>query len=134
MAKKTASGKVNAVEFVVKNGYPEVGTFKEEKELQKFYKQLETSHLMEWATLEGLTWKPCYESEAINRMRVAMAILYKHFPRQTAPKKESKYAVYTLEDLVNLASEHDVPVEMTDDDRILRMRLIMALRASKVIG
>ena len=63
-----------------------------------------------------------------------MAILYKHFPRQTAPKKESKYAQYSLEDLVTLASEHDVVVELCDDERILRMRLIMSLRACKVIG
>lgn len=133
MARKPNT-KVNAEEFVSKKGYPEVGTFEDEKALQKFYKQLPTATLEEWATLEGLTYKACPESEAIHRMRVAMAILYKHFPRQTAPKKEFKYASYSLEDLVNLASEHDVPVEMTDDERILRMRLIMALRASKVIG
>ena len=112
MAKNT---KVNAIEFVSKKGYPEVGHFTEEKDLQKFYKQLPTEQLSEWASLEGLTWKPCPESPAIDRMRIAMAILYKHFPRQTAPKKESKYAQYTLEDLVNLASEHDLAIEMCED-------------------
>lgn len=132
MAKKNE--KLNAVKYVQEKGYPEVGFFAEDKDLQKFYKQLDTSALEEWATLEGLTYKACPESPAIHRMRVAMAILYKHFPRQTAPKKESKYAQYTLEDLVTLASEHDVAVELCDDERILRMRLIMSLRACKVIG
>ena len=132
MTKKNT--KVNAIEFVSKKGYPEVGHFTEEKDLQKFYKQLPTEQLSGWASLEGLTWKPCPESPAIDRMRIAMAILYKHFPRKTAPKKESKYAKYSLEDLVELASEHDVMIEMCEDERILRMRLIMGLRACKVIG
>lgn len=134
MAKKGIVGKVNAVEVVRKSGYPEVGIFADEKSLQKFYKQLDTVSLKDWASLEGLEYKPCAESDAIDRMRVCMAILYHHFPKQSAPKKESKYAAYTLEALVNMATENDVAVEMCDDERILRMRLIMGLRANKVIG
>jgi len=132
MAKKDT--KVNAMEYVAKSGYPEVGHFTEEKDLQKFYKQLDDAMLLEWVKLEGLEYKECLESAAINRMRMAMAILYKHFPRKPAAKKESKYAQYTLEDLVEMASEHDLAIEMCEDERILRMRLIMGLRAYKIIG
>jgi len=117
---------------VAKSGFPEVGTFKEQKDLQRFYKHLEVSQLEEWVELEGLEVKPT-DSEPIYRMRLCMAILYKHFPKAPAKKKQSKYAQYKLEDLVQLAAEHDVPVEVCEDERILRMRVIMALRASKVI-
>ena len=128
------TGKVNPVEVVENQGYPEVGTFKEAKELQKFYKKLPTTTLEDWATLEGLEYKPCTDSEPIHRMRVAMAILYKHFPKEPSKaKKKSKYSDYTLEDLVNLAIENDVAFETTEDERILRMRAIMSLREAKVI-
>lgn len=126
-------GKVNAMEYVEKNGYPEVGGFEDKKALQKFYKQLDTEQLQAWIDLEGLEYKKD-ENESITRMRMCMAILYKHFPRTSKPKKESPYKKYTTEDLVQMAVEHEVAVEATDDMRILRMRLIMNLRAAKVIG
>ena len=126
-------GKVDAVAYVEEFGYPEVGVFTEKKDLQKFYKQLDTETLMDWCAVEGLEYNPCEENESIHRMRVAMSILYKHFPKQTKAKKQSKYAQYSLEDLVNMAVDNAVAVEETDDNRILRMRLIMNLRASGVI-
>lgn len=129
MAKKLNKEQVQA--FVAK-GFPELGAFKEQKELQNFYKHLTTPQLVEWVELEGLEVKPT-DSEPIYRMRLAMAILYKHFPKEPAKKKSSKYADYSLEQLVTMATEKDVPVEVCDDERILRMRLIMALRAHKVI-
>lgn len=128
-------GKIDAVVYVEKNGFPEVGQFADKKDLQKFYKQLDTSIIEEWVAVEGLEFTPAPDSEPIHRMRVAMAILYKHFPKEPAKSKsKSKYADYTLDQLVELAVENDVPVEPTDDDRILRMRVIMALRAHKVIA
>ncbi len=126
-------GKVDAAAYVAEFGYPEVGVFTEKKDLQKFYKQLDTETLMDWCEVEGLEYKPCEDNESIHRMRVAMAILYKHYPKQTKAKKQSKYAQYSLEDLVNMAVDNAVAVEETDDARILRMRLIMNLRASGVI-
>lgn len=132
MSKKvnTISGKVNAVDYISENGYPEVGTFTDPKVLQKFYKQLDTAVLEDWASLEGLEYKPCLDSEPIHRMRVAMAILYKHFPKApSASKKKSKYGEYTTEYLVQLALDNNVPVETTTNDQIMRMRVIMALRA-----
>lgn len=113
--------------------YPEVGTYTDKKELQKFYKGLTDAQLAEWVELEGLEYTP-NDSQPINRMRMAMAILYLHFPKAPAKKKkESKYAKYSLEDLVKLALENDVVFEETSDERIMRMRAIMALRASEVI-
>lgn len=123
---KKAEPKTEAVE------YPEVGHFTEEKDLKKFYKGLTDEQLAEWLELEGLEHKPS-DSAPINRMRMAMAILYTHFPRQTKAKKKSKYADYSLEDLLTMAMEKDVAFEATEDERILRMRAIMALRAAKVI-
>lgn len=119
------------VQETVALGFPEVGSFGEDgkKELQKFYKHLTNEQLEEWVELEGLEIKPT-DSEQIYRMRLAMAILYLHYPKATAKKKVSKYAKYTLEDLVELAIEKDVAVEPTEDERIMRMRTIMALRAS----
>ena len=133
MAKKL---KVNK-EFVEKylhenNGYPEVGTFEDKKDLQKFYKYLSDEQLAEWLEVDGLTFNPS-ESPQINRMRMAMAILYSHFPKAPAKKKESKYAKYSNEDLMALALDKDVVFEVCDDEKILRMRAIMALRAAKVI-
>ena len=127
-------GKVNAVEHIKAHGYPEVGQFADEKSLQKFYKQLSQEQLDEWVALEGLEYKACPEQPSIHRMRAAMAILYKHFPRETAPKKESPYKQYSTEQLVQLALDHEIAFETCDDERILRMRAIMALRANKVIG
>jgi len=62
-----------------------------------------------------------------------MTILRAHFPVEHKAKAESPYKKYTTEDLVQLAVDHDVVFETCDDERILRMRAIMALRASKVI-
>jgi hypothetical protein len=136
MSKKVNSinGKVNAVDYISENGYPEVGTFTDQKVLQKFYKQLDTAVLEDWAALEGLEYKPCPDSEPIHRMRVAMAILYKHFPKApSTSKKKSKYGEYTTESLIAMALDNNVPVEVTDNDQIMRMRVIMALRAHGIL-
>ena len=130
----TIEGKVDAAKWVQENGYPEVGTFADEKALKKFYKQLTIEEVEYWATLEGLTFKACPEQPAIHRMRACMAILYKHFPKETAPKKESPYKSYTTESLVQMALDNEVAFEACEDERILRMRAIMALRANKVLG
>lgn len=135
MGKKVAINKAFVEKYVAdNNGYPEVGYFQEQKDLQKFYKHLTDEQLVEWVEVEGLmdTVKPS-DSQPIMRMRLAMAVLYKHFPKQTASKKKSKYADYSDEQLVSMLLEHDVPCEVTDDARIMRMRAIMALRAHKVI-
>ena len=139
MAKKTAvatkviTGKVDA-QAIIKTGYPEVGQFADEKSLQKFYKQLDTAQVEEWVTLEGLTFKACPEQPAIHRMRACMAILRSHFPVEVKAKKESPYKKYSTEDLVQLALDNSVAFEPAEDERILRMRAIMALRANKIIG
>lgn len=128
MAKAKKITKVE-VQKQVENGFPEVGEFTEKKDLQTFYKHLTDEQLAEWCEVEGLEYVP-NESAPINRMRMAMAILYSHFPKAPSAKKQSKYAQYSLEDLVNMAVEKDVIFEMTDDERILRMRAIMALRVA----
>ena len=128
------SKKVNAMEVISKGGYPEVGYFKEKKDLQKFYKQLDTAMLEDWCKVEGLEYKPCEDNDSIHRMRVAMAILYKHFPNAPAKaKSKAKYADYTTEALMQLALDNDIAFEPCEDDRILRMRAIMSLRANKII-
>jgi hypothetical protein len=130
----TINGKVNAIDWITENGgYPEVGVFEEKKVLQKFYKQLDTEVLEDWAELEGLEFKPCPEQPPIHRMRVAMAILYKHFPKETKGKKKSKYSEYSTESLIQMALDNSVPVEPTESEPIMRMRTIMALRAHGVL-
>jgi hypothetical protein len=129
---KVKVNKDYVAKFVAENGYPEVGHFTEQKDLQKFYKHLDDAQLLDWIELEGLTFNPS-DSEPINRMRMAMTILYKHFPKKEATKKKSKYADYTNEVLMQLAMDNDVLFEVCDDERILRMRAIMALRVAKVI-
>lgn len=126
-------GKAGATQVVAK--FPEVGTFKEIKGLKKHYKGLTDAELEEWIAKEGLTFNACPTSQPINRMRMCMAILYKHFPdEQPKPKAKSKYQDLTLEQLVEMAATNDVPVEMVENEKILRMRLIMALRAHKIIS
>lgn len=129
MAKKTTINKAFVEKFVLDNGYPEVGHFAEKTDLQKFYKQLTDAQLAEWIELEGLDFTPA-ESAPINRMRMAMAILYHNHPKPASTKKKAKYADYTLEDLMRMATENDVIFEITEDERILRMRAIMALRVA----
>jgi hypothetical protein len=132
MAKKTTINKAYVEKFMEESGYPEVGHFEEKSDLQKFYKHLSDEQLAGWIELEGLEFNP-NESAPINRMRMCMAILYKNFPKEPSTKKESKYAKYSLEDLMTMAMENEVLFEDTDDERILRMRAIMALRVAKVI-
>lgn len=134
MTKKNTVNKAFVEKYVQESGYPEVGAevVAEKANLQKFYKHLTDAQLQEWIELEGLEYTAS-DSEPINRMRMCMAILYKHFPKAPSEKKQSKYAKYSLEDLMSLALQNDVVFEDTDDERILRMRAIMALRAAKVI-
>jgi hypothetical protein len=128
------TGKVNAVDYISENGYPEVGTFADQKALQKFYKQLDTAVLEDWCNLEGLEFKACPEQAPIHRMRAAMAILYKHFPKApSTSKKKSKYGEYETAQLIQMALDNNVPVEVTENDQIMRMRVIMALRAHGVL-
>lgn len=111
-------------------GYPEVGQFTEKKALQKFYKQLPTEVVEDWADLESLDYKPSDDPQ-IHRMRVCMAILYLHFPKAPSKSKpKSKYSEYTTEQLVQMAIDNEVAFEVCDSQPILRMRAIMALRAS----
>lgn len=126
-------GKVKATEYIAEYGYPVLGAFEEDKALKKFYKQLPTEVLEDWSSKLGATYKECPDNDSIHRMRVAMSILYTYFPKETKGKAKSKYSSYTLEDLVNLALDNSVAVEDTDDMKIMRMRLIMGLRANKVI-
>jgi hypothetical protein len=114
--------------------YPEVGFFADKKSLQKHYKPLTDAELAEWMALYSLTHKPC-DHAAINRMRMAEKILYLHFPALAPkPKAESPYKQYTTEALIEMAATNSVPVEATDNMKILRMRTIQALRAHKLIG
>ena len=133
MAKKVQINKAFVEKFLGENNaYPDKGHFEDKKDLQKFYKHLSDEQLAEWLKVEGLEFEPS-DSAPINRMRMAMAILYLHFPKAPAKKKQSKYADYSLEDLVKLALDNSVAYEPCDDDKIHRMRAIMALRANNVI-
>jgi len=132
MAKKVTINKAYVEAYVAEHGYPEAEVFTDKKDLQKFYKHLSDEQLADWIELEGLEYTP-NDSQPINRMRMAMAVLYSRFPKAPSAKKQSKYAQYTNEDLMNLAIKHSIEFEMTDDDRILRMRAIMALRVAGII-
>ena len=129
MTKKTTINKAYVEKYLVETGYPEVGTFKEKSDLQKFYKHCTMEQLEDWVAVEGLEVVKV-DSEPIYRMRLAMAILYLHYPKAPSTKKQSKYAQYSLEDLMQMATDKEVIFEMTDDERILRMRAIMALRVA----
>lgn len=88
MAKRIT--KVQVQEAWEKKGVPEVGTFQSQDDLKHFYKHLTNAQLDEWLEVEGLTDSiKATDSEQILRMRKCMAILYLHFPKQTAPKKLS---------------------------------------------
>ena len=128
------NGKVDAAAYIKAHGLPEVGAFADEASMKKFYKQLDMATLHGWLDLEGLTYKPCADSEAIDRMRACMALLGQHFPKEVKAKVESPYKAYTTDQLVQMAIDNEVAFEVSDDDRINRMRAIMALRANKIIG
>ena len=66
-------------------------------------------------------------------MRACMAVLRLHFPVEVKAKKVSPYAKYSTEELVQMAMDKEILFETCDDDRILRMRAIMALRANNAI-
>ena len=113
--------------------YPEVGDYEDSADLKKFYKKLSVEQLEEWVELEGLE-VIATDSQPIYRMRLCMAILYKHFPKaESKPKSKRKYTQST-EELVQMAIDHDV--EIKDDkgnEQILRMYAIMALRNAGVL-
>jgi hypothetical protein len=116
--------------------YPEVGSFKEEKYLKRFYKQLDDTQLDEWVALEGLSYKSC-EHESINRMRKCMAILELHFPKKPKvnTKSKSKYSQFTTEQLVDMARKANLPIkDSKGSDQILRMYTIMSLREAGLIA
>lgn len=105
----------------------------DESALKKYYKKLDTSEVIKWVEELGCTFKESTD-QSIHRMRACMAVLYHFFPKEVKAKKQSKYSEYTLEQLVTLAADRNIPVEVCEDERILRMRTIMALRAHQVIG
>lgn len=118
---------------VSKSVYPEVGTVKVDKDLKKVYKKLSDVQLDEWLDLEG--WTGDYkatESDQINRMRKCMVILYKHFPKETkgSSKAKSGWKQFTLEDLLMIATERNATYEFSDHEAIMRMRVIMAIKAT----
>lgn len=138
--KELEEGKYEGIKLVTEDTtpaptteYPEKGSFTDQKLLKKAIKKLSDDQLVEWATLEGLTWK-AVDHTAINRMRVAMAINELHFPTERKSSKKSKYADYTTEQLVEMASDNNVEIKPTDDAKILRMRCIMALREAGYIA
>jgi len=113
--------------------YPEVGDYEDSADLKKFYKKLSVEQLEEWVELEGLEVNPT-DSPQIYRMRLCMAILYKHFPKaESKPKSKRKYT-QTTEELVAMALDNDV--EVKDDkgnEQILRMYTIMALKKAGLL-
>lgn len=116
--------------------FPEVGSFKDKKALQKYYKKLTTAHLEQWVELEGIqsNVKPT-DHEGIYRMRLAMAILYLHFPKQSTKKSKSKYAKYSTEQLVEMATKAGLEIkDSKGDNRILRMYAIMTLRNAGLLA
>jgi hypothetical protein len=115
--------------------YPEVGDFKEAKDIKAYYKKLTVEQLEEWVELEGLEVVHT-DSPNIYRMRLAMAILYHHFPKAPAKasKKSSQKYPLSTEEYVQMAMENDV--EVKDDKgnmQILRMYTIMALKNAGLI-
>jgi hypothetical protein len=116
--------------------YPEVGEFDTEKAMKKYIKGLSDSQLLGWCELEGAEFKAS-EHEAINRMRMAMAIKAIHFPNtkpKASKKSKSKYAKWTTEELVAMALENDVEVpDDKGDMRICRMYTIMALKKAGLL-
>ncbi len=128
--KKVRTKKAAAKEAVV---WPEVGTFADKAAMKKHMKGLSDEQVAAWVAAKELSVKD-YGSAPINRMRQIMAITELHFPSPPkAAKQESPYKKFTTEELIALAAEKEIPVEVTDDMRILRMRTIMSLRAHKVI-
>lgn len=130
------AGQVFVDDYLVTEGYPAVGVFAPnddgKKALKKFYSYVPDEFLDLWVETAQLTYKPC-ENAQIARMRKCMAIMELHYP--SAPKAggasgKGKYSDLATEWLVAQAVEHNVPVEVCEDDRILRMRVIMALRAA----
>jgi hypothetical protein len=116
--------------------YPEVGDFKEAKDIKAYYKKLSVEQLEEWVELEGLEVVHT-DSPNIYRMRLAMAILYHHFPKAPAKasKKSSQKYPLSTEEYVQMAMDNDV--EVKDDKgnmQILRMYTIMALKNAGIIS
>ena len=129
-AKKEKLKKEKAEEIPFDGEFPEIGTFANENQLKKFFKQLTDDQLDEWLELEA--WdtevKLC-DNAPINRMRKCMVIKSKHFPKESSGKSKSKYAKYSTEELMQMALDNDIVVrDCGDDQRILRMYTIVALR------
>lgn len=104
--------------------------FKEFKDLKDFIKDLDTGTLEYIAKGLELSWTPTYHAN-IHRMRVAMALHRHFFPERfqpKEPKKKARFSDLTTEQLLQIAKEHGLKVDTTDNDHINRMRVIMALK------
>lgn len=79
----------------------------------------------------GIDTQDGIANEPIRRMRLLMGLKAFYYPNEKTPvKAASEWKKIALEDLVALAADKKVEYKGSDDDKIQRMRVIVALKAA----
>lgn len=98
-------------------------------EFNDYIKHFTLEALIQMAETAGVkTWEDI-ENEPIRKMRLLMEIKSHYFPNDKTPvKPNSCWKKNTLEELLELAQEHDLTFKASNDAKIQRMWVIMALK------
>ena len=90
------------------------------EELTKMAKELKAN------TYEGI------ENKGIRRMRLIMGIREVYFPTPKSNGEPTVWKPYSVEELKEVANKNDVKYKPCDDLKILKMRIIMALKSANI--
>lgn len=98
-------------------------------EFNDYIKHFSLEALIQMAETAGVkTWEDI-DNEPIRKMRLLMEIKGHYFPNDKTPvKPNSCWKKNTLEELLELAQEHDLTFKASNDPKIQRMWVIMALK------
>lgn len=98
-------------------------------EFNDYIKHFSLEALIQMAETAGVkTWEDI-DNEPIRKMRLLMEIKGHYFPNDKTPvKPNSCWKKNTLEELLELAQEHNLTFKASNDSKIQRMWVIMALK------
>lgn len=98
-------------------------------EFNDYIKHFSLEALIQMAETAGVkTWEDI-DNEPIRKMRLLMEIKGHYFPNDKTPvKPNSCWKKNSLEELLELAQEHDLTFKASNDPKIQRMWVIMALK------
>lgn len=102
------------------------------EEMAEVLKGLSADEVIGLAKLLGLKWEE-NDNVRINRMRASIAIRKHFFPGQRRPKKVSPWKKFSIEELIKIAESHGLQWRRSENYKINRMRVTMALKKAGIV-